>query len=161
MKKVVFVAVSLALCSATGAAGQAGPADATRSVTARAATGCARRPISFFQLAAELARVQPPCGARLECVRGNWGNLETKELAGYTLSNWLWSGPGPRTFSVAEQDGFIAAARARAQAARPPTKQVRIVSYFTDFLVGSGGAYFVGARATYGNCVGNTRPTPS
>jgi hypothetical protein len=80
--------------------------------------------------------------------------LETKELAGYTLSNWLWSGPTPKTFTVAEQDALIAQARARAQAARPASKTIRAIGFFTDFIVPSqGGAYFVGARATYGNCV--------
>jgi hypothetical protein len=122
--------------------------------TGRVTQHCPRRPIGYFQAAAELNRVQSGCLGSLECFRSVWGNLETKELAGYALSNWLWSGPAPKTFSIAEQDAMIADARARAQTQRPAGKAIRSIGFFTDFIVPSqGGAYFVGARATYGNCV--------
>jgi hypothetical protein len=154
MRKAILCAAALTLCSDASAYVQ-------RSGTARAGRSipyCTGRSVGFFQLAAELNRVQSGC-ASLECYRAAWGNLENKELAGYTLSNWLWSAPSPKTFTVAELDAFVAAARARAQSMRPPTKAIRGIAFFTDFIVPSqGGGYFLGARATYGNCVPSPLP---
>jgi hypothetical protein len=114
--------------------------------------------VGFFGLAAELNRVQ---GCTVLQCRGSWINIENKELAGYTLNDWLWTGPTPKNFSVAEENGFRAAAQARALAARPAGKALISITFFTDFVVpDQGGAYFLGARAYYGTCQRSQRVTP-
>jgi hypothetical protein len=142
----------LMLCSAASAP----PREKVFHAAGRASVYCPRKPVTFFKLAAELNAAQSPCQSRLDCARGQLGNTETKEIAGYALSNWLWSGPAPKTFTVAEQDQYVADGKARALNARPSSKMLVQVTFFTDFIVPTqGGAYFLGARALYGNCVGS------
>lgn len=115
---------------------------------------CTRRPIGFYQLPAELARVAGGCRGEALCT-GGLQNVETLEIAGYAQQDWFWQGPTAATFSVAQQDNYQAQAQARAQAKRPATKGIVRVVFFTDIIAHSQGTqHFLGARATYANCVG-------
>ena len=151
MNRILVIALTIALGSATGVAAQNAPAARKTSP----AELCKPRAKGFFALAAELNAAQN-C-AQLMCYKGSWGSVENKEIGGYTLNDWLWSGPSPKSFTVTEETGFMAAAQARAVALRPAGKSLIKITYFTDFLVPTqGGAYFLGARAYYGKCVGNS-----
>ncbi len=166
MKKAVLIIALLGLCPLAAAC------VSTQTVVRTSQSGpfsCPRQPAVFDQLARELNYVRPPCQARLECWRGQWGNQEVKEVAGYALDNWLWVGTPTGPFTVAEQDVFIAEAEARAQTARPAGKTLRTIVFFTTFITGnpnvfwpSGnlGDYRLGAYAYYGNCVGSSLPQP-
>jgi hypothetical protein len=154
MHKVTLVAISLMWTSASGAGI---PSERAQAAT-RNFNLCAARPAGFFTLAAELNRMQ---GCVAAACFGSWSNIENKELAGYTLNDWLWTGPTPKNFSSAEESAFRAAAQARALAARPAGKTLISITYFTDFIVpNQGGAYFLGARAYYGVCLRGQRQTP-
>jgi hypothetical protein len=154
MRKVTMVAIALISTSAGGT----GVRDERVQATAGHYNLCVARPVGFFTLAAELNRAQN-CVA-LECL-GSCSNIENKELAGYTLSDWLWTGPTPKNFTAAEESAFRVAAQTRALAARPTGKTLISITFFTDFIVpNQGGAYFLGARAYYGVCLRGQRPTP-
>jgi hypothetical protein len=117
------------------------------------ASSCVRLPASYWNLPAELNRLDARCRAQPRCP-GGFANVTTVTIAGYS-SPWLWSGPSPsQVFTVAQQDAIIAQAQTKAQAALPAGKVIKNIEYFSDFLVSQGsGGYFIGARAHYANCL--------
>jgi hypothetical protein len=115
----------------------------------RVASPCTRRPATFDGLPAELARVERNCGARA-CPQG-LRNIEVKDIA--QPGNALGVVSGGQTYNPSDQNGFISAAHALAQAARPPSKELISIEYIYYYLLCVGPpAAALGARATYAEC---------
>jgi hypothetical protein len=124
----------------------------TEIVTVTSGDPCAPRNAGFYQVAAELNRVQ-------NCVRnaicsGSNSNIETKEIAGSTNPLWGISNTAV-SFNPAAQNGFLANARARAVAARPGAKAIVSITFFTSIIVANPTPTygFIGATATYADCL--------
>jgi hypothetical protein len=151
MKRVILVAVSMALCFATGSGLSAPGSAPARTLT----SACTRAPATFWALPLALSHAQACRLTAGPCPGGRgWGNVEAREIAGYTNNDWLWGGPAAPTFTVAQQDAFIAAAQTRALAARPATKSLIRIIFFTSYTVPvDDPTYVLGANASYGNCV--------
>lgn len=131
------------------------PLSRTGGVSGPVASVCARRNVPYHQMPAELARLQR-CPAVAVC-HGRVSNIETKQIAGWIHNDHLWGpnntpGSTSTVFTPAEQDAILAAGRARAVAARPGSKMIVSISFFTNIVVGPPYGY-IGADAQYGDCL--------
>jgi hypothetical protein len=151
MRKVVVASISVALATTTG-----GCASYSTGTVLIPHHSCALRSADFSELADVLNSAET-C-YELACLHGSWGGSETKELAGGSLSNWLWFQPTPRTitFKVADEIKFRNEARKRAIAVLPAGKTLVQIEYFTDRIGPNQSIPLVlGARAYYGACGGS------
>jgi hypothetical protein len=149
MRSLLIVGLSAILVT------MAGCRTATRTGEIALATApCARSNVGFFQVPAELARLQT-CGGVAVCT-GNSVNFETKEVAGILSGTpFIWGiGSTSTSFTPAMQDAFLTDARARATAARPGSKSIVSISFFTDIVVsGPSSSGYIGAIVEYADCL--------
>lgn len=154
MRKVVAASISIVLAATTGGCDPtARPVVGGTRISPRE---CALRPAQFETLAAVLNRAEN-CPEVLWCPHGTVVSDEIKELAGGTLSDWLWYQPTPRaiTFSVADESRFRGVARERAIAATPAGARLIEIEYFTGVTgPNQTWALVLGARGHYGHCGG-------
>ncbi|HWT12333.1 MAG TPA: hypothetical protein VN231_06240 [Allosphingosinicella sp.] len=153
--RILLAGTAVVLCGGIASCTPAG-----RSLTAavKGAPQCNRYPAHFYQLRAEITRYLTTCLGQAACA-GEYHSVQTKVLAGYSAGPWLWQGANANTFSAAEQDGFIAAARTQAQAQKPSAATIVDIEIFTDIVpYATGTGHYVGARATYAVCGPRSAP---
>lgn len=79
-------------------------------------------------------------------------DAETKEVAGFTNSDWLYNGPN-KTFTVAELNSFRTLAKSRALSTVPVGKSLIKITYTSNAAVSTSiSQWFLSATAQYGIC---------
>jgi hypothetical protein len=150
------VAVALVCAAASAGLAACRPlGQPAQSTAVKPRSLCVRHePVAYGFVDGELTQTYLRCHAQPACRQ--FAQTETKQIAGYSaqIPQWLWSNNSDNhAFSVAQQDGFIAAAKQLAVTHAPPGKVISGISFFRDMVPSTTTpGYFLGANITYAQC---------
>jgi hypothetical protein len=110
--------------------------------------------VAYWSVDDEMSQTYVRCHAQPMC--RSFGPGQNKIVAGAGGPYpWLYSGGQNTTFSVSQQDTYIAQAKQNAVALQPTGKVIQTLTFQNSIVLGSASGYYLAATATYAECFQN------